>query len=179
MNIIYYLAPDNLIYGNKIFELNIMMKHLFVAICLMACTLFQASAQKVKPVEYGGGVSLLEVVDQKALIVKLRVVGYGKKDAQAQEDAEVRAIRAVMYAGVDNIRPLLVESQAEAKFGAFLNSFFDSKQYKDYISMVEPAGGLTKVKGLKVKKQPYDIRVNVGALERFLLQNGVKKRMGF
>lgn len=157
----------------------IMMKRLLIVACLMACVSLLGYAQKVKPVEYGGGVTLLEVVDQKAMILKLRVVGYGKKDALAQEDAEVRAIRAVMYAGVDSYRPLLVESQAEAAHGDFLNNFFESKQYKDYISMSEPAGGLTKVKGLKVKKQPYDIRVNVRALEQFLTQNKIKKRMGF
>lgn len=157
----------------------IMMKRLLIVACLMACVSLLGYAQKVKPVEYGGGVTLLEVVDQKAMILKLRVVGYGKKDALAQEDAEVRAIRAVMYAGVDSYRPLLVESQAEAAHGDFLNNFFESKRYKDYISMSEPAGGLTKVKGLKVKKQPYDIRVNVRALEQFLTQNKIKKRMGF
>lgn len=156
-----------------------MMKRLFCIAFLMTCINLLGFAQKVKPVEYGGGITLLEVVDQKALILKLRVIGYGKKDAQAQEDAEVRAIRAVMYVGVDSYRPLLVESQAEAAHGDFLNNFFDSKQYKDYISMSEPAGGLTKVKGLKVKKQPYDIRVNVMALEQFLTQNKIKKRMGF
>ena len=157
----------------------IIMKRLFCIAFLMMSINILGNAQKVKPVEYGGGINLIKVVDQKALILKLRVIGYGKKDAQAQEDAEVRAIRAVMYAGVGSYRPLLVESQAEAAHGDFLNSFFENKQYKDYLSIVEPAGGLTKVKGLKVKKQPYDITVNVRALELFLTQNKIKKRLGF
>jgi len=155
------------------------MKRLWLIAILITSFSFWGIAQKVKPVEYGGGITLLETVDQKAMILKLRVLGYGKKDAQAQEDAEVRAIRAVMYAGIDTYRPLLIESQAEASHGEFLNDFFESKRYKDYLSMVEPVGGLTKVKGLKVKKQPYDIRVNVRALESFLTQNKVKKRMGW
>ena len=158
-----------------------MMKRLFLFAMLAIGVCLLGYAQRVKPVEYGGTVSVLKVVDQKALILELRVVGYGKNEALAQEDAEVRAIRAVMYAGVEGFRPLLVESQAEAQHGDFLLNFFDNKQYKDYLLMVEPAGGLTKVKGMKkkVRKQPYDIRVNVGALERFLIQNKVKKRMGF
>lgn len=136
-------------------------------------------AQKVKPVEYGGGVTLLEVVDQKNMILKLRMIGYGKNDASAQEDAEVRAIRAVMYAGINEYRPILTsESQAEAQHGDFLNGFFDRKQYKDYLQGVESAGGLVKEKGLKVKKKPFDVTVNMGGLERFLRDNKIKKRMG-
>lgn len=137
-------------------------------------------AQKVKPVEYGGGIALLEVVDQKNMILKLRVLGYGKNDALAQEDAEVRAIRAVMYAGVGEYRPIFAsEAQTEAQRGDFLNSFFERKQYKDYLSNVESAGGLMKEKGLKVKKKPFDITVNMGGLERFMRTSNVKKRMGF
>lgn len=136
-------------------------------------------AQKVKPVEYGGGATLLEVVDQKNMILKLRVIGYGKNDALAQEDAEVRAIRMAMYAGINEYRPILAsESQAEAQHGDFLNGFFDRKQYKDYLTGIESAGGLMKEKGLKVKKKPFDITVNIGALERFLRDNKIKKRMG-
>ena len=116
---------------------------LTAAICAAHITL---SAQKVKPVDYGGSITLMEVIDTRNTIVKVRVVGYGKKEAQA-----------------------------EAKNGAFLNDFFESGRYKDYIGSVTPAGGLTKQKGLKVKRMPFDITVRIGAMERYFRTNGIKK----
>ena len=64
------------------------------------CSLFftVSFAQKVKPVNYGGSVNLIEVRGRgyDAVLV-LRTLGYGKNDALAQEDAEVRVIRALLY----------------------------------------------------------------------------------
>ncbi len=142
---------------------------------IILCAFFAAFyllgiAQKVKPVEYGGTINLLEVVDQKNSVFKVRVVGYGKKEAQAQEDAEVRVIRMALYTGIDGkCRPLLRE-ETEA-----LNAFFENKQYKDYISEVIPAGGLMKVKGMKENKMPFDVVVRIGALDSFLRRSGYKK----
>ena len=60
------------------------------------CSLFftVSFAQKVKPVNYGGSVNLIEVRGRgyDAVLV-LRTLGYGKNDALAQEDVEVRVIR--------------------------------------------------------------------------------------
>lgn len=36
-------------------------------------------------------------------VVVLRTLGYGKNDALAQEDAEVRVIRALLYSGFPRI----------------------------------------------------------------------------
>ncbi len=137
---------------------------------LFASFYLLGSAQKVKPVEYGGTINLLEVVDQKNSVFKVRVVGYGKNEAQAREDAEVRVVRMALYTGIDGkCRPLLRE-ETEA-----LNSFFDNKQYKDYISDVTAAGGLMKVKGMKEKKMPFDVVVRIGVLDSFLRRGGYKK----
>lgn len=139
-------------------------------VALMAGFSLLGYAQKVKPVEYGGSINLQEVVDKKNDVYKVRVIGYGKKDAQAQEDAEVRVIRMALYTGIDGeCRPLLREETNK------LDDFFENKQYKDYISDVAAAGGLMKQKGLKVKKMPFDIVVRIGALEQYLRRNGVKK----
>ena len=48
----------------------------------------------------------------------LRTLGYGKNDALAQEDAEVRVIRALLYSGFSKDYPAVIsmtESEAEAK----------------------------------------------------------------
>lgn len=127
-------------------------------------------AQKVKPVEYGGTINLLEVVDQKNGVFKVRVIGYGKNDAQAQEDAEMRVVRMALYTGIEgHSRPLLREETSA------LDDFFERKQHKDYISDVMSAGGLMKEKGLKVKKKPFDITVRINALDSYLRSNRIKK----
>lgn len=152
------------------------MRNLLLAAVLLMLPAVAGLAQKVKPVDYGGSISLLEMVDVRNTIVKVRVMGYGKKEAQAQEDAEVRAARMALYAGVENVRPIFAsEGQAEAQHGAFLDEFFESGRYKDYIGSVTPAGGLIKQKGLKVKKMPFDITVRIGAMERYFRTSGVKK----
>lgn len=74
---------------------------------------------KVKPVNYGGSVNLIEVRGRgyDAVLV-LRTLGYGKNDALAQEDAEVRVIRALLYSGFSKDYPAVIsmsETEAETK----------------------------------------------------------------
>ena len=93
---------------------------------------------------------------------------YGKNDALAQEDAEVRVIRALLYSGFSKDYPAVIsmtESEAEAKSQGKLLAFFENKEYKDCISSVKPMGKLDKVKGEKVKKKPFDIAVNYYVLK--------------
>lgn len=148
------------------------MKKYFIFAIVALCSL-TANAQKVKPVQYGGMCSLQEVVDEPSREYKIRVTGYGKSDALAQEDAEFRVIRMVLYTGVDGkCRPLLKGETPE------LDEFIDSKQYKDYISGVVPQGALIKDNGAKTKKKTFDITVRVNALDRYLRNKGLKK-IGF
>ena len=67
---------------------------IFSFFCLLCFT--TSFAQKVKPVNYGGSVNLMEVRGRGGdAVVVLRTLGYGKNDALAQEDAEVRVILAL------------------------------------------------------------------------------------
>lgn len=135
------------------------------------CSLFLtvSFAQKVKPVNYGGSVNLIEVRGRgyDAVLV-LRTLGYGKNDALAQEDAEVRVIRALLYSGFSKDYPAVIsmsETEAETKSQGKLLAFFENKEYKDCISSVKPMGKLDKVKGEKVKKKPFDVTVNYYVLK--------------
>lgn len=135
------------------------------------CSLFftVSFAQKVKPVNYGGLVNLIEVRGRgyDAVLV-LRTLGYGKNDALAQEDAEVRVIRALLYSGFSKDYPAVIsmsETEAETKSQGKLLAFFENKEYKDCISSVKPMGKLDKVKGEKVKKKPFDVTVNYYVLK--------------
>lgn len=90
---------------------------IFSFFCLLCFT--TSFAQKVKPVNYGGSVNLMEVRGRGGdAVVVLRTLGYGKNDALAQEDAEVRVIRALLYSGFSKDYPAVIsmtESEAEAK----------------------------------------------------------------
>lgn len=142
-----------------------------VLIFSLFCALFftVSFAQKVKPVNYGGSVNLMEVRGHGGdAVLVLRTLGYGKNDALAQEDAEVRVIRALMYSGFSKDFPPVVsmtESEAESKSQGKVLAFFENKEYKDCISSVKPMGKLDKVKGEKVKKKPFDITVNYYVLK--------------
>ena len=131
---------------------------IFSFFCLLCFT--TSFAQKVKPVNYGGSVNLMEVRGRGGdAVVVLRTLGYGKNDALAQEDAEVRVIRALLYSGFSKDYPAVIsmtESEAEAKSQGKLLAFFENKEYKDCIS---------SVKGEKVKKKPFDIAVNYYVLK--------------
>lgn len=136
----------------------------FCSLCLT-----MSFAQKVKPVNYGGSVNLLEEKGSGyGVALVLRTLGYGKNDALAQEDAEVRVIRALLYSGFSKNCPAVIsmtESEAETKSKGKLVAFFENKEYKDCISSVKPMGKLDKVKGEKVKKKPFDITVNYYVLK--------------
>lgn len=142
-----------------------------ILIFSLFCSLFFTCsfAQKVKPVNYGGSVNLMEVRGRAGeAVLVLRTLGYGKNDALAQEDAEVRVIRALLYSGFSKDYPAVIsmsETNAETKSEGKLIAFFENKEYKDCISGVKPMGKLDKVKGEKVKKKPFDITVNYYVLK--------------
>ena len=89
----------------------------------------------------------------------LRTLGYGKNDALAQEDAEVRVIRALLYSGFSKDYPAVIsmtESEAEAKSQGKLLAFFENKEYKDCISSVKPRSEERRVgKECRSRWSPY------------------------
>lgn len=135
------------------------------------CSLFftNSFAQKVKPVNYGGSVNLMEVKGRGSnAILVVRTLGYGSNDALAQEDAEVRVIRTLLYDGFGKDLPKIIkmsEMEAESKSDGKVLAFFENKAYKSCISGVKPMGKLDKMKGEKVKKKPFDITVNYYVLK--------------
>ena len=81
-------------------------------------------AQKVKPVQYGGMCQLHSVKDKAAGVYVIACNGYGKNDALAKEDAEIRVIRMVLYTGRAGERSALLREETEQ-----LDNFIDQKQY--------------------------------------------------
>lgn len=148
---------------------------LFLAVFSVGCL----SAQKVKPVNYGGSVNLVKEIDKNTVVI--RTLGYGKKEANAREDAEIRVMRAVLYVGFPGHSKMISEpeSSVETKHAEYLSNFFEGKRYKDFITSVVSVGSLEKVKGEKVKSMPFDITVNLKSLRQNLIGNKVGGGLGF
>lgn len=155
------------------------MKRFFYLFILIFVAALDANAQKVKPVEYGGSVNLIREIDKNTIVI--RTLGYGKKEANAREDAEVRVVRAVLYVGFQGHNKLINESETsfEAKHGDFLNMFWEQKRYKDFITNILSVGSMSKVKGQKVKSMPFDVTVNIKAFRQYLIENKVGGSIGF
>lgn len=134
--------------------------------------------EKVVPTIHSGSVHLIqEMQDQSTIIV--RSLGYANKQAFAQEDAEKRAVRAVLFTGFSVGHPaLLVEKRVMSTHSKEMNDFFANKAYKSCIQQITPVGVLRKAKGDKFKKMPFDIKINTNALRQLLRQKGLF-RMGF
>lgn len=158
------------------------MKHILISLMLCLLCIGTASAQKVKPVNYGGQVNLMETKGKAgARTLVLRTQGYGKSEGIAKDDAFVRAIRAVLYVGFGKNLPKVIsmsESEAETKSNGKLDAFFDNKEYMDCITDVSVKGKLCKLKGEKVKSQLYEVSVNYDAVKMKMAEMGIE-RFGF
>lgn len=71
----------------------------------------------------------------------LRCTGRGRNKADAVEQAQKNAVRAVIFYGITdgrdgcNMRPLISEANAEEKYEEYFNIFFmDKGEYRKYVS---------------------------------------------
>lgn len=113
--------------------------------------------------------------------ITMRCVGYGKKATIASKDAELSAIKTLLFFGVPGTRysiPLVAEDRAkiEAKHQNFFASFYD-KGYRDFIetSIISAPFGKN---ALKQKCITLDVCVRSTQLRGYLEQNGIIRRFG-
>lgn len=112
-------------------------------------------------------------------IIVVRSLGFARKQAFAQEYAEEEAIRAVLFTGFSVAHPaLLMKKKVMSNQAKEMEIFFSSKVYKACIQNVKPVGTLRKIKGSRLKKMPFDIKINTNALRQLLRKRGLY-RMGF
>lgn len=113
--------------------------------------------------------------------VSMRCVGYGKKAAIASTDAELSAIRTLLFAGAQNTQrsmPLVQEDKAivENKYRKFFDTFY-SKEYQNFVEssiIVTPYGK----NALKQKCITLDVCIRVNQLRTYLENNGIIRKFG-
>lgn len=113
--------------------------------------------------------------------ISMRCVGYGKKAAIASMDAELSAIRTLLFVGAQNTQhsmPLIQEDKAtiEGKFREFFDALY-SKEYQNFVEssiIVTPYGK----NALKQKCITLDVCIRVNQLRTYLENNGVIRKFG-
>lgn len=121
------------------------------------------------------------VVSSTESTVTLRCVGYGKKALAASEDAELSAIKTLLFVGATGTQhavPLIADDRqaVEAAFQKFFETFYD-KGYKDFVEssvIVVPFGK----NALKQKCLTLDVCVRVRPLRAHLEKNGIIRKFG-
>ena len=113
--------------------------------------------------------------------VSMRCVGYGKKATIASMDAELSAIKTLLFVGAQNTQhnmPLVQEDKAafENKYRKFFDAFY-SKEYQNFVEssiIVTPYGK----NALKQKCITLDVCIRVNQLRTYLENNGIIRRFG-
>ena len=113
--------------------------------------------------------------------VSMRCVGYGKKATIASMDAELSAIKTLLFVGAQNTKhsmPLVQEDKAafENKYRKFFDAFY-SKEYQNFVEssiIVTPYGK----NALKQKCITLDVCIRVNQLRTYLENNGIIRRFG-
>ena len=116
--------------------------------------------------------------------ISLRVTAYGKKCKEAIENAEIIAIKKVLFIGIPNSKilkqPLIGtnESEISNNNNYYFDEFFDKKRYKNFISSCIP---ITEFKRDITRKKSItvDIVVNIQILRADLESEGIIPKFGF
>lgn len=121
------------------------------------------------------------VVNSTKDVITVRCLGYGKKASVASKDAELSAIKALLFVGIANSKynvPLIqdIESDVEFKNQRFFEDFYN-EGYRNFIEssvVVTPFGK----NSLKQKCITIDVSVRVVQMRAYLEKNGIIRKFG-
>ncbi len=146
------------------------MKSIIIACFLMLTGVAMSSAQYQASVK--------EVTGET---VTISCVGYGKKAKIAVTDAELSAVKTLLFVGFPDSKysiPLIQDDRlsVEKKFNNFFDDFY-GKGYRNFIEstvIVTPFGK----NSLKQKCVTVDVRVRVKQLRVYLENNDIIRKFG-
>lgn len=121
-------------------------------------------------------------ISSTAASITLRSVGYAKNKEKALFDAELSAVKALLFYGVDNSQssmPLMTVTETEAikSYKDFFSDLYGGG-YKEFISSSEIVKPFSKDIN-KRKNIVVDVTVNVRALREYMERNGIIRKFGF
>jgi len=138
--------------------------------------LYSCSSKSIPTAEVG----LIGKEEQGTISVKS--TGYGKKDFEAIENAEINALNAILFRGIPqtDIENAMIgtnESQIRSKNEQYFEGFYKSKRYKSFIMSSNEISPIKTVNGYK--KSTLKVKVNLNSLRRDLENSGVIRKFGF
>jgi hypothetical protein len=151
------------------------MKHLS---CLAIIILLFASGCSPKMRTYSSQISVLPQTEEGTIF--LRVSGLGSDERRAYEGAIYNAFSTILYQGVpESIQssPMIPPENAAKARPKVDNCLHDNNCYKNYITQVTPPGTTEKVRG--GYSATIDIKINLHALNDYLIQNNIIRKFGF
>ncbi len=116
--------------------------------------------------------------------ISLRVTAYGKKCKDAIENAEIIAIKKILFLGIPNSKilkqPLIGTNESEIinkNKNNYFYEFFDEERYKNFISSCVP---ITEFKRDITRKKSItvDIVINIQALRKDLENKEIIPKFG-
>lgn len=121
------------------------------------------------------------VLGSKNDVVSMRCIGFGKKALSASIDAELSAIKTILFVGANGTQyntPLIVEEKSvvENKFNGFFSKFYN-EDYKSFIESSVVAVPFGK-NSLKQKCITLDVKIKVSQLRKYLENNDVIRKFG-
>lgn len=137
-----------------------------------------ATAQRVAPSQNALRVNLLA---GDKITATVRAIGNGTNEATCKEDAQQKAIKALLFIGLSSpdidaaYKPLVTDADQN---DPYFTTMFDTQLYKQYITAASPSSPIKKVRGQKKREQAFDIVISRATLENDLRKDKVIKRMG-
>lgn len=116
--------------------------------------------------------------------LSLRVIAYGKKTKETAINAELSAIKSILFRGIPGSnqveKPLvgIDEENIRKEHKKYFKVFFEEQRYSSFILSNIPIMGFAK-DATKRKCVTVDIKVNLQALRSDLEQHKVIRKFGF
>ena len=116
--------------------------------------------------------------------ISLRVLSYGKKSKEAMDNAEIKAIQAILFRGIPGSNQVeypmagISEKEMQSQHNSYFKELFDKERYRSFIISNVPISQFEK-DATKKKRIIVDVKVNIRALRLDLEQNGVIRKFGF
>lgn len=111
--------------------------------------------------------------------VWVKASGYGKDESSAVHDAQMAAVKQLLFQGIPgtawNLPMVPNESISKRDHAVFYREFLEQKGYRDFI-MSSSSTPLTKVEG--TKRLDSTIKLNVQAMRMHLEKNNIIRKFG-